>query len=70
VNLIMERSPLNLTAGNMAAFSLTLFSGIDLAVEAVLVQSCRTDAERGGHAPYVERALFRRMSFGHRQVFT
>jgi hypothetical protein len=54
----------------MTAFPLTLFSGIDLAVEAVLVQSCRTDAERGGYAPYVERALFRRMSFGHRQVFT
>jgi hypothetical protein len=64
VNLIMEGSPLNLPAGNMTAFSLTLFGGIDLAVEAVLVQSCRADAERGGDTAYVEWRFFRCMGFG------
>jgi hypothetical protein len=49
----MEGSPLNLLAGNMTIFSLTLFGGIDLTVEAVLVQSCRADAECGGDAAYV-----------------
>jgi hypothetical protein len=46
-----------------------LFGGIDLAIEAVLVQSCRADPQRGGDTAYVKRACFCGMSFGYRQVF-
>ncbi len=70
MNLVMEGSPLNLPPGSTTIFPLALFGGIDLPIEAILVQSCRADAERCGDTPYVEWARLCRMGFGDRQVVT
>ena len=61
LDLIVIVLVLNDRPGGDPAFSLSLFGGIDLTIEPVLVQGRRANAERGGNTANIEPALLTRV---------